>query len=158
MKTIKVKTSELTGAALDWAVMKLDPMCDGLEWLFDSDSGYFFGVCDNDDVEKMKCILLPHKLSLKDRITYRRKGLDFYSPSTNWNYAGKLIDVYQVGISCPGTEMPPAPLKDWVAGVGIHCRHCMTGSTALIAICRAIVASKIGDTVEVPEQLVGVKS
>jgi len=71
------------------------------------------------------------------------KGL--YRPSTDWVLGGPLIDKFEVEI-----------LR---AGSVIHAkRYGMTnsagdGETALIAACRAIVASSLGDTVSVPKEI-----
>lgn len=99
-----MKTSELTGAALDWAVAK----CEGVDGLFEA----------------------------------YEVGRHHYS--TNWAQGGpilqrhisELIDCGESGweACCDGT-------------------YGATGNTALEAVCKAYVASKLGDDVDVPEEL-----
>jgi len=124
MKTIKVKTSELTGAALDWAVAEAEGLMPSKNWT----------------------------------------GM-YYRPSTDWGVTGLLIEKYKItlywhpiyhyedGDSQPCWEAQPHDVL-----LVAPDEYDPVGDTALIAACRAIVASKLGDTVEVPEQLVEVKS
>lgn len=113
-----VKTSELIGPALDWAVATAEGLeqyegrAGALCW-YDL-NGDYFGPCD------------------------------MWSPSTDWSQGGPLIEKYRV-------ELVTRAL-DWQAmvdGFG----YWLTGETALIAACRAIVAAKLGDQVDVPDEL-----
>lgn len=71
-----------------------------------------------------------------------------YSPSTNWSQGGPLIDEYRM-LVCP-----PEETDQWDASVnGDYEMH--YGSTALIALCRAIVAAKLGKEVSIPASLLG---
>ena len=95
-----MKTSELTDAALDWAVAK----CEGRK---DNDFGWWW---------------------------------DNYKPSTDWAQGGPIIerekitlDVFEDGV--------------WVAS------EYQEGPTPLIAAMRCYVASKLGDEIEIPEEL-----
>jgi hypothetical protein len=92
---MKVKTSELRGAALDWAV----------------------DYCEEDSTQ--------------------------YQYSRDWSQGGPLIeregiDLYQSGC--------------WAAEMGGT--HRQEGPTPLIAAMRCYVASKLGDEVDVPSELV----
>ena len=103
-----MKTSELTGAALDWAVAKCE------------------GVINGDDL---------------DLGFIRERG---YTPSTDWAQGGPIIEREEI-------ETRKANSKEWGAwkdGVG-----CIHGPTPLIAAMRCYVASKLGDEVEIPEEL-----
>lgn len=64
-------------------------------------------------------------------------------PSVNWYQGGPLIDSHVTAINKTGTHTWWAHSEDRLG----------EGETALIAACRAIVASKIGDTVSVPKEL-----
>ena len=101
-----MKTSELTGAALDWAVAK----CEG-------------------------------ELEYWPQIEY----------STDWTQGGPIIEREGVSIVQQGDA------AEWVASVYDHSaedwRLHTTGPTPLIAAMRCYVASKMGDEVEVPEEL-----
>ena len=111
---MKIKTSELSGAALDWAVTTIeDP--DALR----------YGVEDWREQRRSGRGEYPHR--------YHQ----------NWNQGGPIIeregiDIYQSGV--------------WVAEIGGN--HTTEGPTPLIAAMRCFVASKLGDTIDIPEELV----
>lgn len=135
---MKVKTSELTGAALDWAVAE----CEGKN-----------GVLHDDGITRCIVIAAPSGVY---------KGT--WRPSLNWAQGGPIIerglihtyprftagrteggsDVYQQDgwaayVTPPAFWVTPRPL---------------TGPTPLIAAMRCLVSSKLGDEVEVPDELV----
>lgn len=105
-----MKTSELTGAALDWAVAK----CEGWER----------------DMERR----------------YHSNDPDFqYEYSTDWAQGGSIIEREKI---CPdyllnGQWLAISRITD-VQGYG---------PTPLIAAMRCYVASKLGDEIEIPEEL-----
>lgn len=114
-----MKTSELTGAALDWAVAKCD------------------GVINGDDLD----------------IGFIREG--GYAPSTDWAQGGPIIGREFISTSREFSEFTkgyewaawtPAPIRDEAEAFGY-------GPTPLIAAMRCYVASKLGDEVDVPEEL-----
>ena len=100
-----MKTSELTGAALDWAVTK----CEGFD----------------------------HK------VTSSEWGL--WGWATDWAQGGPIIE--REGISLEYAAQP----EKWCAC--IRADQEVYGPTALIAAMRCYVASKLGDEVEIPEEL-----
>ena len=112
-----MKTSELTGAALDWAAAKAE----GLTY-WDDDR-----LCFANE---------PH-------------GEDF-EPSTDWAQGGPIIEreidaIYRTRIS--------TGVVTWEA-VAQGDSECMGyGETPLIAAMRCYVASKLGDEVDVPKEL-----
>jgi len=101
---MKVKTNELTGYALDWAVNQIEECCD-----------------------------------------------DPWTPlfSTNWSQGGPIIEREELTLSChwqrPYAVKVLADEKRVVQG---------NGPTPLIAAMRCFVASRLGDEVEVPEELI----
>jgi hypothetical protein len=109
-----MKTNELTGAALDWAVAK----CEGVEALFDA----------------------------------YEVGRHHYS--TDWAQGGPIIE--REGIS---TRWDSADyIGDTLTNVTWSAAPCdedysHTGTTPLIAAMRCYVASKLGDEVDIPEEL-----
>jgi len=120
-----MKTAELTGAALDWAVAK--------------SMGGHIGV-DNGNV----CF------DTKDG-----DGFNVFSPSTNWSQGGLIIERESIGFT-QGNEV----CDDWVASYSwVKPRMDMDdsvegiGPTPLIAAMRCYVASKLGDEIEIPEEL-----
>ena len=108
-----MKTSYLTGAALDWAVAK----CEGIVWeQGDLDAGEY--------------------------------GPGF-APATNWAQSGPIIER-------EGIATAPAH-NGWTAVIDLDEGDCMVQSdhspTPLIAAMRCYVASKLGDEIEMPEEL-----
>lgn len=73
---------------------------------------------------------------------------EIWAPSTDWSQGGPLIKKYMVAFAC----FPEDELKTvWAyccSGKGEE-----YGQTHLIAACRAIVASVLGETVSVPKEL-----
>ena len=112
---IKLKTSELTGAALDWAVAK----CEGRDQFFSLN-------------------LPKHKEHCFSRMAY----------STRWALAGPIIerDIAKVERFSEALWEATAYTKDAQDIV-------QSGPTPLIAAMRCYVASKLGDEVEVPDEL-----
>lgn len=110
---MKVKTTELAGAALDWAVAK----CEQLE------------------------------------------SVDYvFEPSTDWEQGGHIIEREEINL----LKRDDRPWSGYAYRYGKHKklrgqRGCeifrATGPTPLIAAMRCYVASKLGDEVDVPEEL-----
>ena len=114
-----MKTSELSGAALDWAVAKCE------------------GFTDYDHATET--MLAPRK-------EYGRVNLDEYSYSTDWAQGGPIIEREKLDVFCSGNV--------WDASTGDrHPNVIKTGTTPLIAAMRCYVASKLGDEIEIPEEL-----
>lgn len=103
-----MKTSELTGAALDWAVAQCERVINGDEL----DVGFIL-----------------------------ERG---YTPSTNWAQGGAIIERERI-------ELRDAGGDGWAADDNL--RATQYGETPLVAAMRCYVASKLGDEVEVPEEL-----
>jgi Protein of unknown function (DUF2591) len=123
---MKVKTSELTGPALDWAVAK----CEGR-------------------LEEYPFSAMP-------------SSKWYYSPSTHWMHGGKIIEREGIGFWKSGDknyrgQWAAAP-AEWME-VEVESPEFDSlpdpthGPTPLIAAMRCFVASKLGDTVEVPDSL-----
>lgn len=73
-----------------------------------------------------------------------------YSPSTNWAQGGPLIEREGVNLRMhTGTDKQPIAFV-WVNHTPAHREQ---GPTPLIAAMRCYVASKLGDEIEVPEEL-----
>lgn len=136
MKMVDVKTDELVGPALDWAVahavkawefahewfptMTLDPTFKGIA-----------------DVSYNGCVSLIPSNPM-------RQGYEPFAPSTEWAQGGLLLDKYITALNQSGTETYWAHCED----------HLGLGPTALVTTCRAIVAAKLGDVVSVPAELI----
>lgn len=72
-----------------------------------------------------------------------------YRPSTDWSQGGPLIDNHLISLADPGKHG-----GIWSAHIlMVNTIQICSGATPLIAACRAIVAAKLGDTVQVPAEL-----
>ena len=113
---MKIKTSELTGAALDWAV------------------GYIMG----------------EKLRILDRQIVWPED---YSPSTDWAQGGPIIERERMDIECWDFHSMPWKASMWWDDENSSGDIQMYGPTPLIAAMRCYVTSKLGNEVEIPEEL-----
>lgn len=129
-KMIEVKVCELVGSALDWAVASA---------IGGERRSYRFA--SNEDAPLHDAWVFPEGNHCR--------ACTNWSPSTDWSQVGPLIDQEIVEVaSCS-------------VGCGWYVRHrnktCdgdqQYGETMLIATCRAIVAAKLGDVVQVPAEL-----
>jgi hypothetical protein len=110
-----MKTSELTGAALDWAVAKCE------------------------EGEKLAKGWHPHTWGQGQWL----RAVP-YTPSTNWEQGGPIIERERITLSDTLTG-------GWVAGYNGTLNS--FGPTPLIAAMRCYVASELGDTIDIPEEL-----
>jgi len=115
---MKIKTSELKGAALDWAVAKS-------EELIDKNNKLTYGADLLYDIKTLVCL-------------YAR-----FNPSANWSQGGPIIEREEIWIEYTNNK-PYAKIRN---GEFIY------GSTMLIAAMRCYVASKFGDVIDVPDEL-----
>lgn len=144
MKT--VKTSELSGRALDYAVA----MAVG---------GYeLIPVPPDVDGKNEGWVLAPRNL-LSRGYTFPPKGklsIDFFvrKYSGDWNESGNLVEKYSIELV---NELLPdeqwGGRMVWSASCNYVQDGYEDGDTPCIAICRAVVAVKIGQEVSVPEEL-----
>ena len=120
-----MKTSELTGAALDWAVAK----CEGVSveisiggwWVFDSSA--FPKFIDS----------------------YNDGKWQAFHPSICWAQGGPIIEQEKIEIFIRD-EM-------WFAYSSLSVPQDFHGDTPLIAAMRCYVASQFGDEIDVPDEL-----
>ena len=106
-----MRTSELTGVALDWAVAKCEELSDrdnAATWLRD----YLIGFSTR--------------------------------YSTNWSQGGPIIEREQLALDYAGNN-------EWLSWDSYG--ESILGPTPLIAAMRCYVASKLGDEVEIPKEL-----
>ena len=130
-----MKTNELTGAALDWAVAK----CEGVN---EEAFRLFYEPTDRDD--------------------YDFHGYPEFHYSTVWSQGGPIIKREDISFRKYHNPSHAAHGKYYArvckqsgTMVGWHktTGHQMTGPTPLIAAMRCYVASKLGDEVDIPEEL-----
>lgn len=128
MEMIEVKTAELIGPALDWAVAEaigVNPFCINSSFIIAETPEF-----------------LSHVLPI---------GGSRFHPSSDWSLGGPLIKKNLIAFSVEREDVILAVLCD---EYGMYISGWRQGETHLIAACRAIVAAKLGDTVLVPAQLV----
>lgn len=118
---MKIKTSELTGAALDWAVAQAE------------------------EGERLAEGWHPHTWERNGKRELRAVP---YAPSSDWSQAGPIIEREKFDIEWVGAEKCRATY-DWLD----EPFHEGFGPTPLIAAMRCYCASKLGDEVDVPEEL-----
>jgi len=72
-----------------------------------------------------------------------------YNYSTDWSQGGPIIEREKIGVNYQSNK----PL--WVATppLGANYKRNVGGTTPLVAAMRSYVASKLGDEVEIPEEL-----
>ena len=127
-----MKTSELTGAALDWAVSR----CEGHE---------------------SRCSWMLEKEGYAAWQAYEMAwGNPLPNYSTNWAQGGPIIDREEISIVKVGRSiddaMAPHP-ECWCAHKdGLYSRY---SETPLVSAMRCYVASKLGNAVELPAELLG---
>lgn len=102
-----MKTNELTGAALNWAVCKAS------------------GTVDIDMVWEL----------------VKSAGISY---ATDWKYGGRVIEREKIALHFNGDS-------PWVGECGWARRD---GATPLEAAMRSYVAVKLGDDIEIPEELI----
>ena len=69
-----------------------------------------------------------------------------FSPSTDWAQGGPIIER-------EGIRLHRSSTGDWWAGPESDPHRPVSGPTPLIAAMRCYVASKMGDTIDIPEEL-----
>ena len=72
-----------------------------------------------------------------------------WRPSCNWSQGGPLLDKHRGGAQHNPALTVDASYSGGPACAGIWCY----GPTALVAFCRGLVNHKLGDTVQVPKEL-----
>lgn len=120
---MKIKTSELIGAQLDWAVAKA------------ADIPVNVLAADNPEEKwQVQMASYPHKA---------------FWPHRDWGQGGPMIEKFR-----PAIVYHNGPDETPMAATREQSPNFMVGDTVLIAAMRAIVAAKLGEEIEVPEELV----
>ena len=126
---MKILTKDLIGPELDWAVAK----CEG-------------------ELYPRGCVRLHYGrlFTIDPGDSETSDAWRKYDPSTDWAQGGQLRDKYDVGIE---HGVPDGIPYAYLPGRYLDGSR---GETALIALCRAIVAAKLGEVVQIPTELAGV--
>lgn len=121
-----MKTSELTGAALDWAVAKAEG--------------------EEAELNKGEIVTWRYIIGREFRLVWE--------PSNNWSQGGAIIEREEIGIK---RNAPCSAGREWESSPSITAKGAGGkwgyGPTPLIAAMRCHVASKLGDEVEIPEEI-----
>ena len=125
MKTVKVKTSELIGRALDWAV---------------GDSEFKRLIAEGAHVKQW--VLDQHN-----------EGSHTDPYSTDWLFGGPIIESEEIAVQCCYTGGELSGWLADSKLLSPDDEQGQFGSIPLIAAMRCYVASKLGAEVEVPDQL-----
>lgn len=147
MTMIEVKTADLIGPALDWAVAVVEyPGC-----LNRAGIGDFWRVTGMDEDGDKYLVGKIYALGAWENGVQARR----YEPSTDWSQCGPLIEKYRLVVAHAGCYGWFACLQEnpRCTYVDTQAEDEICGPTALVATCRAIVASKLGGTVRVPKEL-----
>lgn len=144
MSMIKVKTSELTGSALDWPTF----------------CAVYPGAAPTIEViEPSTAELVPgNPLSVPGAkfLTYQGayQSKIHWHPSTDWSQGGPLMEKYLSEL----TNDDGCWVVTCFTGFGDDIRHGFGRdfNSKLVGVCRAIVDAVLGDEVEVPQELVEV--
>ena len=145
MTLVEVKTAELIGPALDWAVAKAigwkEPIY-GVGAIYYIAQDNFLSM-EKPDPDEPDDVTAPHHFNHYEQ----------WSPSRIWNQGGVLIEKYKPDLqTTSGGEFAAYLNNDTACPDPLIFEN---GPTYLVALCRAIVAAKIGDVVSVPAELVG---
>lgn len=142
MKMITQKVSDLSGAALDWAVAKAQGRTEI----------HIFGKTRPSDRGWVDVRFNPEPKAATAR----------FDPSENWDYGGPIIERYGISfreyfnLTSPSHGTFYARIcreSGRMVAWGKKSGHQQTGPTPLIAAMRCFVASKLGDEIEIPEVL-----
>jgi hypothetical protein len=125
-----MKTSELQGAALDWAVAK----CEGRK------PSCYTGI--------VRATAHP---DFPDSPPIFGPELNY---SADWAIGGSIIERERIATWFEHYEDEDAGLPCWFAAK--YCEREYPGPTPLIAAMRCYVASRVGDEIELPEEIKGV--
>ena len=121
-----MKTSELIGAALDWAVAK----CEGVPLVLAPFTG------------ARNFVILGQNM---------KPTIVMYEPSLYWAQGGPIIEREELTLShSPYDHVFYGRTRPWCAEKKGRMEY---GPTPLIAAMRCYVASKLGDEIELPEEL-----
>lgn len=123
---MQVKTSELSGAALDWAVAKSEGYSD------------WDGEAFNSKGVDVYCFLYLHS----------------YHPSDAWVQGGPIIDREKIAIRPHEHDTQHWSAERPLVDFSERLSSFSTGDTALIAAMRCSVLSKLGNVVDIPDELI----
>lgn len=123
---MKVQTSELIGHALDWIVAKLEEENDRRLTVFRREDYVGRPIERETEAESYQ--------------------YEWWSPSRIWAQGGPIIER-------EGIRLHRSVTGQWWAGPEVDPHRPVAGPTPLIAAMRCYVTSKLGDEVDIPDEL-----
>lgn len=98
--------------------------------------------------------VVPAQYGVPARVFIQQEGMFpvRYKPAVDWQVGGPLIEKNHVDLHYPHG----LPGRGWMAQAGTQIEErpiAAADPTPLVAVCRAIVANKLGETVQVPKEL-----
>ena len=161
---MKIRTADLTERALDWAVAKCEGHDVGVLTIQEQEDRWFEDV-DPDKLAKERegfnryiretlrpAIRIKGEEGYKRHPTHREaamlygQGIPTFAYSTSWAQGGPIIER-------EGIRLHRSHTGAWWAGPESDPHRPVSGPTPLIAAMRCYVASKMGDTIDIPEEL-----
>lgn len=158
MEMREVKTADLIGPALDWAVAKAIGLPVFVKTVADQMAE--LGPDDFTDYEREQLWNIKKPLLRITEIAPHSNACPSYS--TDWSQGGPLIGECLTGLARMGGEWCAFALEGKAAQIFAIVEGYFdvdaadadgAGDTELIATCRAVVAAKLGDVVQVPAEL-----
>ena len=160
MTTTTIKTADLTGAALDYAVAMAGAWKHAHEHFptMTLDSTFKGYRAFRFEGGRVVCQLVPNNPFRQDHV--------IYEPSASWEIAGPIIEREQIGIGSPGSRVHRNGGQNagwgasghwtattWVAGVNGRRSIAFHETSPLVAAMRCYVQHKLGDSVDIPQEL-----
>lgn len=127
---MKIKTQDLIGAALDWAVAKakgIDVVISQMAKRVEFDSYVYAEYCNS----------------------YNAGQFHQFNPSHNWAQGGPIIEREYISVCAHLVGRWNAYLPNEKTSL----EFLRSGPTPLVAAMRCYVASKLGDEVEIPDEI-----
>ena len=145
---MKVEVSKLSGAALDYTVAK----CQGrtlVRYPIGHEPGHGWWIWEETSsgrggIELSESIYLP--IGPRTKPKTRASG-ERYTPSTDWSQGGDIIEREDVSVMRVYKDWP----HPWCADR--NDQNFTNAETPLVAAMRAYVGCRLGDVVEIPDEL-----
>jgi hypothetical protein len=136
-----IKTEDLTGAALDWAVATAQG------WTRDTIGVINWGK---------------HETHPAPFGFWKEMECDFFSPSTDWAQGGPIIEREGIAVwrTADGVWCGTSATTGYGSGdyIDVYDYDSSRGPTPLIAAMRCYVVSKLGAEVDIPQELVDARA
>lgn len=132
---MKVKTADLIGPALDWAVAQ----CKGFKKI------YAMAAWSN----KHGAHGGPQVM-----VSNEEDSSFDYRPSSNWAQGGPIIERARIALRAHDHDVQEWSAEPSINTVQTRLSAFSTGPTPLISACRCFVAARLGDEVDIPDELV----